>query len=195
MKYSPPKNASVNFRSGKILKEGSPLSLMMENPALCSLEDVFYDLCYGTDPTGQSQPLLMDHPESIPKTELKTSKSDVPSLVTPSADQSKLKEDVFRTRPIAQSNPFRALFYKNFLALKRHTIFMTFFVCMPLVSLGLFILCIGKMPRGLTISAVVHNADEENLCQSSQSFAISNHTCWEVIDYGGYFTYTPLFDN
>ena len=172
----------------------------MENPALCSLEDVFYDLCYGTDSTGQSQPLLMDHSDSIPKTELKRLKSegeyDVPSLVTvtkvaPTTDQSKLKKDVSCT-PTAKSNPFRALFYKNFLALKRHTIFMTFFVLMPLVSLGLFILCIGKMPRGLTISTVVHN-DVENLCQSNQSFAISNHTCWEVIDYGGYFTYTtPL---
>ena len=51
-------------------------------------------------------------------------------------------------------NPIGALLFKNILSLKRHTVFMAFFVLMPIVSLLLFIACIGRMPQNLTISVV-----------------------------------------
>ena len=164
------KRLVLQNRTGKILKQGVPQALMSEN-SVCTLEDVFYSLCYKDEAHGyqnaSSIPLDQDGLMEVP---LKDEYPDANGIKVMSGNM-----------PSKGSTQFvvKALLYKNMIGLSRHKIFMTFFVCMPLVSLLLFIACIGKMPQGLTIS-VVSNSN----CTLHQDFSFANKTCLDILDTG-----------
>ena len=124
--------------SGKILKQGTPRGLLYET-SCPTLEDVFYKLCY-EDESSMNE---------LSKVKIeKEAKEKSLGLEWPG-------NRLVRGQKLgAGFNPIGALLFKNILSLKRHTVFMAFFVLMPIVSLLLFIACIGRMPHNVPLHLI-----------------------------------------
>ena len=150
------------MRNGFVLQEGNPKTLERQYQE-SNLEDVFYKLCYDDENGNRIDPR---HKPS----ECWSEAEKVPFL---GATESSGKLLLAKPQNVVS---MRALIHKNLIGIRRQKLFLSFFICLPLVSFLLFNACIGTDPKDLKLSIV--NQDSE----CSSSISLSGVDCYGLFD-------------
>ena len=146
-------------RNGKILQEGSP-STLKEKFNQPRLDEVFFQLCLQQD---SDQEFNGDNNcvNSSNSTPISGSFADEKAPLLQHYQQ-----DCVRTT--GRWDSFCSLLYKNLMVLRRHRAFMAFQTILPVVTLIMFLGCVGQPIRNLGLAVI----NEESECQNK-----SNVTC------------------